>query len=85
MKVDKALGMIGLATKAGKIASGEFMTENAVKSGMASLVIVSAEASDNTKKNSEICVSFIMCRLKNVGRKLNSEKQQVKHFGHLWR
>ena len=50
MKVDKALGMIGLATKAGKIASGEFMTENAVKSGMASLVIVSAEASDNTKK-----------------------------------
>ena len=25
MKVDKALGMIGLATKAGKIASGEFM------------------------------------------------------------
>ena len=50
MKVDKALGMIGLATKAGKIASGEFMTENSFKSGMASLVIVSAEASDNTKK-----------------------------------
>ena len=84
MKVDKALGMIGLATKAGKIASGEFMTENAVKSGMASLVIVSAEASDNTKKKfRNMC--FIMCRLKNVGRKMNSEKQQVKHFGHLWR
>ena len=34
MKVDKALGMIGLATKAGKIASGEFMTENAEKAGI---------------------------------------------------
>ena len=85
MKVDKALGMIGLATKAGKIASGEFMTENAVKSGMASLVIVSAEASDNTKKKFRNMCEFIMCRLKNVGRKMNSEKQQVKHFGHLWR
>ena len=41
MKVDKGLGMVGLATKAGKVASGEFMTENAVKSGMAYLVIVS--------------------------------------------
>ena len=39
MKVDKALGMVGLATKAGKVASGEFMTENAVKSGMAYLFI----------------------------------------------
>ena len=41
MKVDKALGMIGLATKAGKIASGEFMTENAVKSGMIKLTHIS--------------------------------------------
>ena len=42
--------MLGLATKAGKTASGEFMTEKAVKSGTAYLVIVSEEASDNTKK-----------------------------------
>ena len=47
MKVDKGLGMVGLATKAGKVASGEFMTENAVKSGMAYLVIVSSEAFRN--------------------------------------
>ncbi|MFT4105077.1 MAG: ribosomal L7Ae/L30e/S12e/Gadd45 family protein [Lacrimispora sp.] len=46
----KILGMIGLATKAGKIASGEFMTENSVKAGKASLVIISEEASDNTRK-----------------------------------
>ena len=46
----KILNLIGLATKAGKTASGEFSTEKAVKCGKASLVIVSEEASDNTKK-----------------------------------
>ena len=46
----KILNLIGLATKAGKTASGEFSTEKAVKSGKAPLVIVSEEASDNTKK-----------------------------------
>jgi len=42
--------MIGLAMKAGKIASGEFSTEKAVKSGTASLVILAEAASENTKK-----------------------------------
>ncbi|WP_143321248.1 ribosomal L7Ae/L30e/S12e/Gadd45 family protein [Clostridium sp. HBUAS56010] len=46
----KILNLIGLATKAGKTASGEFMTEKSVKTGKASLVIVSEEASENTKK-----------------------------------
>ena len=46
----KILNLVGLATKAGKTASGEFSTEKAVKSGKAHLVIVSEEASDNTKK-----------------------------------
>ncbi|HIX16029.1 MAG TPA: ribosomal L7Ae/L30e/S12e/Gadd45 family protein [Candidatus Hungatella pullicola] len=46
----KILNLIGLATKAGKTASGEFMTEKSVKSGKARLVIVSEEASENTRK-----------------------------------
>ena len=46
----KILNLLGLATKAGKIASGEFAAEKAVKSGKAHLVIVSEEASDNTRK-----------------------------------
>ena len=46
----KLLNLIGLATKAGKTVSGEFSTEKAVKTGKAWLVIVSAEASENTKK-----------------------------------
>ena len=48
---DKALSMIGLATKAGKIASGEFAVESAVRKGKACLVIIASDASDNTKKS----------------------------------
>jgi ribosomal protein L7Ae-like RNA K-turn-binding protein len=42
--------------KAGKVASGEFMTEKAVKTSMAHLVIVAEDASANTKKMfSDMC------------------------------
>jgi ribosomal protein L7Ae-like RNA K-turn-binding protein len=50
LKQNKIFSLIGLATKAGKVASGEFSTEKAIKSGTASLVIISEDASDNTKK-----------------------------------
>ncbi len=50
MKKNKALSLVSLAMKAGKCASGEFMTENEVKSGNAYLVIVAEDASGNTKK-----------------------------------
>jgi ribosomal protein L7Ae-like RNA K-turn-binding protein len=42
--------MIGMAMKAGKVVSGEFATEKAVKTGTAWMVIVSEAASENTKK-----------------------------------
>lgn len=47
---NKAYSMIGLATRAGKIVSGEFSTEKAVKDGSAYVVLVAEDASDNTKK-----------------------------------
>ena len=50
MKRDSVLSLITIAKKAGKIASGEFQTETAVKSQRAFLVIVSEEASENTAK-----------------------------------
>lgn len=50
MSQNKVLSLIGLATKAGKTVSGEFSTEKAVKDGTACMVVVSAEASANTKK-----------------------------------
>lgn len=46
----KVLSYIGLATKAGKLLSGEFLTEKTVKEGKAKLVIVADDSSDNTKK-----------------------------------
>ena len=48
MARDKVLSLISLATKAGRCASGEFMTEGQTKSGRASLVVVAEDASDNT-------------------------------------
>lgn len=47
---DRILAFISIANKAGKVASGEFATETAVKSGKAKLVIVASDASENTKK-----------------------------------
>lgn len=42
--------------KAGKIVSGEFSTEKAIKQGKAYLVIAASDASDNTKKHfSDMC------------------------------
>ena len=48
---DKMLSMIGLAAKAGKVVSGEFSVETAVKKGKAFLVICARDASDASKKS----------------------------------
>ena len=48
--MSKGFSMVGLATRAGKTVAGEFSVEKAVKQQKAKLVIVSQEASDNTKK-----------------------------------
>ncbi len=50
MNERKALSLLGLAKKAGKIASGEDSTEKAVKSGKAFLVVIAQDASANTRK-----------------------------------
>ena len=49
----KAASLIGLSMKAGKVASGEFATEKAVKQGWAHLVVAAEDASDNTMKKFE--------------------------------
>lgn len=50
LRQDKVLLLVGLATKAGKTVSGEFMTEREVKSGRAALVILAGDSSENTRK-----------------------------------
>lgn len=51
MKPNSVLSLLGLAMKAGKVVSGEFSTEKAIKSGKAYFVIIASDASDNTKKS----------------------------------
>ena len=49
--VDKALNMISMAMKAGKLVSGEFACEQAIKDGSGILCVVATDASANTKKS----------------------------------
>lgn len=46
----KIFGLLGIAVKAGKVKSGEFMVEKMIQSSQATLVFVAEDASDNTKK-----------------------------------
>jgi ribosomal protein L7Ae-like RNA K-turn-binding protein len=61
--------MIGIAAKSGKVASGEFATEKAVKTGKAWMVIVSEEASDNTIKKFSNMTDFYDVPLVRFGTK----------------
>ena len=42
---------LGLAQKAGKIASGDFAVKSALKGGKVKLLIIASDASDNSKKD----------------------------------
>ncbi len=74
MKQDKALSMIGLAQRAHQVASGEFATEKAVKTGKAAMVIVAGDSSDNTKK-----MFSDMCKFYNVPIYIYSDKEELGH------
>ena len=54
----KVQGLLGLAQRSGKLVSGEFMVEKAVKGGQGLLVIVAGDASDNTKKKFKNMCTF---------------------------
>ncbi len=75
MKQDRILSMLGLAEKAGRIASGEFSAEKAVKSHKAYLVIVASDASDNTKKMFQN-----MCSYHRVPCFIYGTKEELGHY-----
>ncbi len=53
---DAVLSLLGISAKGGKVKSGEFAVEEAIKSYKAWLVIIATDASDNTtKKISDMC------------------------------
>jgi len=50
VKPDKVLSLLSIAMKGRNIASGEYQTMEAIKTGTAWVVLVATDASDNTKK-----------------------------------
>lgn len=79
MKNKKIYSFLGLAMKAGKLASGEVQVEHAVKAGKAFLVIVAADASENTRKKfGNMCEHYrtpICCfgRMEELGASIGKE------------
>ena len=74
-KNDKVLSLIGLATRAGAVSSGEFAVEKSVKSKHAKLVIIAGDASDNTKK-----MFKDMCRFYHIPIRIYGTKEELGHW-----
>ena len=72
---NKIFSLLGLATKSRNVVSGEFMTEKAVKSGDANLVLVGTDASDNTKKQ-----FFDICEYYHVPIYQFGTKEELGHY-----
>ena len=68
---NKIFGLIGLAARARKVASGGFMVERSVKSGRSHMVLLSVEASDNTKKKFTNMCTHIKFRSINLEPRTN--------------
>lgn len=68
---------LGLATKAGKVVSGEDTCERAAKSNKANLLIVASDASDNTRKK-----FYDICKYRNINIRVFGKKEQLgKYIG----
>ena len=48
--MDKALGMLGLAKRAGRVVTGEFACDKAIKNGQSRLIIIARDISENGRK-----------------------------------
>ena len=76
----KVLGTLGLAMKAGEVASGEFLTEKAIRDGEAYPVIVAEDASANTKKKFSDSCKFYQVAYAEFGDKDTLGKAIGKEF-----
>ena len=75
--MDRFHQLLGLAAKAGAVVSGEFAVEQAIRKRETFLVIVSEDASDNTKKHFSD-----MCAYRHIEILITSEKSMLgKHTG----
>lgn len=71
MNAQKLTDILGLAQKAGKIASGELSVEKSIRSGKARLVIIATDSSENTKKAYKDMTAFYKVPLYEI---LSKEK-----------
>ena len=69
---DRLLGMLGLATRAGKTVFGVFMTEKAIAEGSACVVVASLDIGINNKRSIEN-----KCKAKNVPLIFYSDKESL--------
>jgi len=80
---DRIYSFVGLAMKAGKLVSGEVNCEKALKNGKAFFVIVTADASGNTKKKFENACKYrdipfsVFGAKEMLGRLLGKETRSV--------
>ncbi len=80
---NKLYGMLGLAMKAGKAASGGFAAEKSVKGNLARLLIIAEDATDGTKKKfRDMCEYYGVTVLvtgskETLGRALGREERSV--------
>lgn len=70
--MDKALSMLGLAKRAGRITSGADMVEDAVRQGKAKLVIIASDAAKNSRKSISDCCGYYNVKILEY-----SDKEQL--------
>lgn len=81
--MDKLLSMLGLAKRAGKVSSGGVGCEQAIKGKAAQLVIIAANASENTKKSFNNSCTYYGVRAieysdtESLGRAIGTEERAV--------
>ena len=72
---NKIYSFIGLATKAGKLISGDETCEKAIRPGKVFLLIISGEASENTKQKFSQ-----MCEYRGVEMRIFGEKELLGRY-----
>ncbi len=81
--MDKVLGMIGMAKRAGKVSAGAELAENDIRRGKSKLIIIAGDISQNGRKAiTDACryrnVAFIECGDKAaLGRYTGTEARTV--------
>ena len=76
--MDRHLSFISLAQKAGKVKTGEYLTEKALKEGMAQLVIIASDTSEKATARITRSCQYFGCDVLVYG-----TKETLGHFtGH---